>query len=92
MTGSSDDNVNAMVERLTGEGLAPLNQVILDLGLQMGSSRLVERCLRPDKRGVFLEAVKVGGTWFTSQPAVRRFLAACVRAHDRRDAGQEAAP
>lgn len=81
--------LNPMVERLTAEGLSPLAAVVQRLGLEMGPTFLVQRCLRPDARGVFLEAVKVGAQWFTSEPALLRFLADCAHAHDRRGAAGE---
>lgn len=66
--------MSAAHDRLLQEGLVSAAQAVRALGLRAS----IWTILRWVRRGVSnrrLEAVKVGGRWFTSELAVRRFLA-----------------
>lgn len=60
----------AEVERLVGEGLAPLAEQFAACGVRKSTFQLVRYAVSKK-----VEAIKVGGQWQTSRAAVLRFLA-----------------
>lgn len=63
-----------LVDRLTGEDLLPALAACRLAGLQELSQWTVIRLCRDQK----LEALKVGGRWLSTVPAVQRYLMRCA--------------
>jgi hypothetical protein len=78
----------AIAERLMDEGLISLSEAAKKLpparrrngGVRHCSGAALVRWILDGKRGVYLEACRgIGKGWWTSRPAVRRFVAALSR-------------
>lgn len=65
--------MDAQLDTLVEEGLLKATDAVRSLGLRVSVWSIL-RWIRHGVRRRRLEAVKVGGRWFTSVAAVRRFL------------------
>lgn len=64
-----------VAERLTREGLLGLTEALHSEGPRVSVWTAMRWCRRGLRDGTRLEAIKVGGRWYSSREAVRRFLA-----------------
>ncbi len=75
----------ALAERLRTEGLKSLEEIALSLPLVKGkrvSTSSVLRWVLRGKSGCKLEAIRcVGGLWFSSLPALDRWMSAMTNQH-----------
>ena len=69
---------------MRGEKLLSLTEAARWLEEELGikrSPQTVHAWIFYSRRGIKLEAVSLAGQWYTSGPAIKRFIAACTRQH-----------
>lgn len=64
-----------VAERLSREGLLGLTEALHSEGPRVSAWTAMRWCRNGLRDGTRLEAIKVGGRWYSSREAVRRFLA-----------------
>lgn len=67
--------ISADGDHLEVEDLVPLGQALRSAGVNVAPSTATRWIQKPLRDGRQLEARRVGGRWFTSPAAVRRFVA-----------------
>lgn len=72
---------NPTAARLAAEGLVGLIEAVHSEGPRVSIWTAMRWCRHGLRDGTRLEAVKIGGRWYSSRPAVKRFMAQQAELH-----------